>query len=1393
MRGLRLSPRVVTHVSEDALLEQLDRGSVRAAVAIVADEPEAADESVVVQIVRGWGLTGAGEPARAQARLRPLVARLEQTEDRRLRAHALLALGVASVLAGEAYAGTALLERALSLHGPPWPRAQCQRFLALALEQRGAWEGAAARYQAAAAAYAAIPDDFGQGSALDGAAAAFVELGRDDEARALLLDGITALRRQPPLPALGAALGLMATLVVNADGDAAIALLAESGALTRDTPWMYRADWLIQSAEVLLRLGRPAEALDHAREAVRITAETATEHVWAPHGVARSLVALGRDEEAAALLATPTTAPIPGPAHLERLSLQLGIAARAHADCERLLDGLDRAVRARHRRRGATARIAAAGHTLAGTDAEGAARALQLAIGLGEPVGPHVVLLRELAHRGARVPLGPLWLERPLGAGGMGEVWRAHHPAGVDVAVKLLLGERPAADVALFEAEIEAVARLDHPHIVRVLAALRVDPAAAAMLDRPVGTAALVMELVGGGALDHRLTGLGWHEVKLVLGQLLDALAHAHARGVLHLDLKPGNVLLDEAAGHLHARLTDFGLAGLARQLDAGRLFGTPAYMAPEQATGGAPLGPAADLYGLGCLAWRLVAGAPVFGHARAAIQVARHVDGRLPALRPSIPVPAGLEGWLRRLLARSPEDRFACAADAAAALATLGEATVGARRPSAPARAEATIDLANLSHPQLPAPPPPLPLPRWAPAPFRPDWRTVAGGSPAPFLRGLGEGLLHVRIGRRIGRARKRDALWSLLAAVHDDGAPRCAWITGPDGMGRTELLDWLAEVAHASGSAWVVRAQDPVAGEAAVRTAPRDRPILVLIDDAETFAARRFVREMQRPNTLVVAASRRAPPDVEPTLHLSLRPLGNAEIRALLDERLPIDRALATRIAARAAGSPGFAVALLTDLIRRDALEPGPEGFRPIDGEGLTLPRDLDTLWSARLDDLAPAGSPRRSAWEIAAVLGPELALDVWARACAAAGLPPDPDALEVPEAEGWIERAGDRLTFRVAPAREALVTAAEASGRSATWHAAAADALKVGDHHPAAAGRHLARAGRHAEALKPLRSAAADAVNTTRIDECRELLALWDSSADALGIAPDDVRRASPLVVRVHLALHSDEDPYPLLARAAALAEGRDPVLESQITYSHAWVLARDGRHAEAERAYLRAIELAQGAGMAEMVAVARLGLAGSVYSLGRDATGLLEQALEIPEAVPPGLPMRIDACAGRGLLRLGRVDEARHRLLLAVQVASARGASDVEAEAAADLADVCAATGDTEGLLRWHQVAVTALEPTGSDKALLATVRLAGALVTVGRDEDARALLAPIRPRFGWRLRPTVAAEFALVEIALGDRSANEAPEHQGRLTTIEPAVRRVLGEIGRRTATAPTTP
>ena len=245
-------------------------------------------------------------------------------------------------------------------------------------------------------------------------------------------------------------------------------------------------------------------------------------------------------------------------------------------------------------------------------------------------------------------------LVAPLGAGGMGMVWRAHDPMlGRDVAIKVVALNDELAR-ARFLREGKLAARLDHRGLCKVFD-----------VGQQGGSGYLVMELLSGTTLfRHFQDGLALPRVLAIVGEVARAMDHAHAAGLVHRDLKPDNVFIDQRNGDERAVVIDFGLA-FALDGDAlvGRLTsadvtgGTPVYMSPEQARA-ATLTAASDVYALGCLLFELVAGRPPFDGAPALV-MSKHVYTAAPALSalaPDAPPPVAL--LVSRMLQKNPGDR---------------------------------------------------------------------------------------------------------------------------------------------------------------------------------------------------------------------------------------------------------------------------------------------------------------------------------------------------------------------------------------------------------------------------------------------------------------------------------------------------------------------------------------------------------------------------------------------------------------------------------------------------------------------------------------------------------------------------------------------------------------
>ena len=282
--------------------------------------------------------------------------------------------------------------------------------------------------------------------------------------------------------------------------------------------------------------------------------------------------------------------------------------------------------------------------------------------------------------------LGPFRIVGPLGRGGMASVYRAYEPA-LDryVALKVLPREflHDPGFAERFKREAKAIARLEHPNIV---------PIYAYDIDRAFGIPWMALRLVGsqdpekqrGGALSQvlRLGLLGAERAVGILRGVADALDYAHGKGVVHRDVKPQNVLLDED-GRVY--LADFGIARMlessAGLTATGMITGTPQYMAPEQATG-TNVGPAADVYALGIVAYEMLTGRVPFAADTPVAIIMKHVQEPLP-LPPPESVPEPLLRAILKCTAKNPAERWPSAGAFVAAL----EAGLDARAvsPSAP------------------------------------------------------------------------------------------------------------------------------------------------------------------------------------------------------------------------------------------------------------------------------------------------------------------------------------------------------------------------------------------------------------------------------------------------------------------------------------------------------------------------------------------------------------------------------------------------------------------------------------------------------------------------------------------------------------------------------------
>jgi serine/threonine protein kinase len=265
-----------------------------------------------------------------------------------------------------------------------------------------------------------------------------------------------------------------------------------------------------------------------------------------------------------------------------------------------------------------------------------------------------------------------------IGKGRMAGVYKAVHPLGQTVAIKVLPPSRArdARTLRRFQREARMAIKLNHPHVVRTY-----------HLGESDGLHYLVMEYLEGEMLDevlHRRGKLPPAEAVRLVHQTLTGLQHVHDQGFVHRDLKPGNLMLvpGRVAGQpdttlqatvkildigLGRPLTDPRYAGLT---SAGTLLGTPDYMAPEQASDPRAADIRADIYSLGCVFYHALTGRPPFPDTNVVTQMIRHAtEPPRPMKELNAAVPDGLQPIVTRMLAKDPAQRYAVPAQAAKAL----------------------------------------------------------------------------------------------------------------------------------------------------------------------------------------------------------------------------------------------------------------------------------------------------------------------------------------------------------------------------------------------------------------------------------------------------------------------------------------------------------------------------------------------------------------------------------------------------------------------------------------------------------------------------------------------------------------------------------------------------
>ena len=300
-------------------------------------------------------------------------------------------------------------------------------------------------------------------------------------------------------------------------------------------------------------------------------------------------------------------------------------------------------------------------------------------------------------------PFGVYQIIEPLGRGGMASVYKAYEPS-LDryVALKVLPQEflHEETFAARFQREAKVVAKLEHPNIIPIFS-----------FGIEGGIPWMAMRLIAGGSLSAFLKkgSFGLERSVAVIRAVADALTYAHAQGVVHRDVKPQNILLDQE-GRVY--LADFGIArmleGGAAITRTGLVSGTPQYMAPEQATG-QTLDHRMDIYALGIVAYEMFTGSTPFSADTPVAVLMKQVSSPIP-IPPKEDVPEPLLGPLIKSLAKNPEERWQTAAALAAAFEKgLGSVTTAVGVAGVASAPTATMPARTPGPSPQPPPPPPV------------------------------------------------------------------------------------------------------------------------------------------------------------------------------------------------------------------------------------------------------------------------------------------------------------------------------------------------------------------------------------------------------------------------------------------------------------------------------------------------------------------------------------------------------------------------------------------------------------------------------------------------------------------------------------------------------------
>ena len=386
-------------------------------------------------------------------------------------------------------------------------------------------------------------------------------------------------------------------------------------------------------------------------------------------------------------------------------------------------------------------------------------------------------------------------IEHSIGEGGIGLVFKARDlRQNAAVAIKCLRPEyaKEPRIRRRFMREARAIGRLTHPHIVKMFS----------YGEDKGGVPYIAMELIDGTPMSElREEEMTVEHLLTLVDQVLSALAYTHARGIIHRDVKPENIIVvNTAPGAPPAtKLLDFGFARVEDDQDPkltqihGDAFGTPQYMAPEQASGKGSVGPPTDVYAVGVVLYEFLSGAPPFTGAHGMAVALKHLMEEVPPLRPRphLAMPPGLEALVDKALRKEPRDRFATAAEMRRALLPYhAGGPVDEPVHEASSTAARRIALAAGSAPASVAPQALPPESGTAPHELGAVTATLAVFDMAATDDPVPDDAQPL-----VGREDDLTWLWRRVYTVCQEESPRLVLLGAAPGMGKSRVVGWLRD----------------------------------------------------------------------------------------------------------------------------------------------------------------------------------------------------------------------------------------------------------------------------------------------------------------------------------------------------------------------------------------------------------------------------------------------------------------------------------------------------------------------------------------------------------------------------------------------------------------------